>query len=61
MFQNLYGAASVLRKGSKDISKYDEEGRSGYYASLAKLRKNWKLRRVGPRIIGDLTLVRSSK
>ncbi|EDV29123.1 uncharacterized protein TRIADDRAFT_52682 [Trichoplax adhaerens] len=58
--KNLSGAASILRKGSDEIGQYDEDGRSGYYSNLAKLRKNWKLRRIGPRIVGDLTLVRSS-
>ncbi|RDD42987.1 Mediator of RNA polymerase II transcription subunit 17 [Trichoplax sp. H2] len=57
--KNLSGAASILRKGSDEIGQYDEDGRSGYYSNLAKLRKNWKLRRIGPRIVGDLTLVRS--
>jgi len=58
--KSLAGAAQILLKGAERLSKSVAENQENkrqrdFNSELLRLRQHWKLRKVGDKILGDLS------
>lgn len=58
--KSLYGAAQILSKGAERLSKSVAENQENkrqrdFNSELLRLRQHWKLRKLGDKILGDLS------
>ncbi|XP_073469101.1 mediator of RNA polymerase II transcription subunit 17 [Aquarana catesbeiana] len=58
--KSLYGAAQILSKGAERLSKsvaenLENKRQRDFNSELLRLRQHWKLRKLGDKILGDLS------
>lgn len=57
MWQALSAAASILTSGGERLKRSQEQKKStpDFHMELCKLRQNWRLKKAGDTILGDLS------